>query len=338
LGRETLFRQIGPLAGATMLWLLAGTVPSTADSRPGFEFQAGAVIAVAIVLTVIVPWHRLPDFLKAIPPILALLVGVRLQLLLDVSPWSASAFVLLPTFWLASFGTRMEIMAGLGATITPLVAQRLLTSVPNQAWRETAVLGAATVAVAFAVHVVFTWIRRRAERSNVVEPMDSLTGLPNRRGWELRVPQLLAEEKEARQPACVVALHLDSFAAFTEEHGRREADRLLRSTASLWRDRIRKGDVLARTDESEFETLLLGCSAEAAIGIARRLSTIQNGPLTISAGVAEWNGDESAAVLSRRAESAVERARHGGGDRVEFGTDAESASGDELRWADLHQS
>ena len=87
----------------------------------------------------------------------------------------------------------------------------------------------------------------------------------------------------------------------------------------MWRDHLRKTDLIARLSGTDFAALLAGCSVEAAAGAARRLSTVLDTPLTFSLGIAEWNGEESAAALSRRADAALERAKRAGGDRVEFG-------------------
>ena len=77
---------------------------------------------------------------------------------------------------------------------------------------------------------------------------------------------------------------------------------------------------MSRLSGTDFAALLVGCSVEAAAGIAQRLSSFLDSPLTFSLGVAEWNGQESAAALYRRADAALERAKRAGGDRIEIGT------------------
>jgi diguanylate cyclase (GGDEF)-like protein len=201
-----------------------------------------------------------------------------------------------------------------------LFLQHLVWAPRAERWGDPAVLAALSAGVAAVIHPLFAKVRSRAERSPAFQATDPLTGLPARRGWEGRVPQLLHEAAEARQPVCVVAIHIDRLKAYAERYGRKDADRLVREAAALWRDRLRKSDLFVRLDSSNFAALLVGCSVEAAAGIAQRLTTILESPVTFSLGVAEWNGQESAAALSRRADAALDRARRGGGDRIEFGT------------------
>jgi diguanylate cyclase (GGDEF)-like protein len=331
-GRESLFKQIGPLTGAVMLWLLSVTSLDISH-RPAVVAQGASLVVLAVLATVALPWHRLPDALKVVPPLMVALVGVRLQVLLDAGLWSDSAFLLLPMFWLAAFGTRTEVWAGVAVVAAGLFGQALIWSHPGAGWAEAAVLTAATAVAGMAIRALFRRIRSRAARHPALQATDALTGLPARQGWEARLPQLLTLAAATRQPVCVLAVHIDRFRAYGDEHGRRDAERLLRGAAALWRDRLRKTDLLARVDGGEFAALLVGCSVEAAAGIAGRLSTVLDEPVTFSLGIAEWNGEESAAALTRRAQVALERAKRAGGDRIEFGT-SRSGKGDgrSMKW------
>ena len=311
-----------------MLWLISLVSLAPSQHPPAVVAQGASVIVLAVVATVALPWHRLPDALKVVPPMVALLVGVRLQVLLDAGPWSESAYLLMPMFWLAAFGTRTEVGAGAVLAAVALFGQVLIWS-HGAAWGDAALLAAATAGVAFAIHALFQRVRRRADRHPALQSTDPLTGLPGRVGWEDRVPQLLSQAAAARQPVCVMTLHLDRFREFADRYGREEADRLVRGSAAMWRDHLRKTDLIARLSGTDFAALLAGCSVEAAAGIARRLSTVLDAPLTFSLGIAEWNGEESAAALSRRANAALERAKRAGGDRVEFGT-AGAVRGDRM--------
>jgi diguanylate cyclase (GGDEF)-like protein len=116
----------------------------------------------------------------------------------------------------------------------------------------------------------------------------------------------------------VAVLDLDRFEDFNEASGREEGDRVLVETSRAWRDHIRQTDLVARVGDDQFAVLLVGCSMEAASGIARRLSGLVDGPITTSAGVAEWNGAETPAGLLARAGEALDRAKASGRARVEF--------------------
>jgi len=59
---------------------------------------------------------------------IALLIGVRLQVLLDAGLWSESTYLLMPMFWLAAFGTRTEVGAGAVLAAVALFGQALIWS------------------------------------------------------------------------------------------------------------------------------------------------------------------------------------------------------------------
>ena len=333
LGRETLFKQIGALAGAMMLWLLSLASLASSGRRPAIIAQGASLIVLVVVATVALPWSRLPEVSKVVPPIIALLVGVRIQVLLDAELWSASAYLLLPIFWLAAFATWTELSAGLLVVGAGLFGQALIWAHRGAGWRDTVVLAAATAVVGFAIHVLFQRVQARAGRHPALQAIDPLTGLPGRLGWEELVPQLLSQAAESRQPACVMVLHIDHLSAFVDRHSRKDADQLLRGAAAVWRDHLRKTDLMARIKGEEFAALFVGCSIEAAAGISRRVATLLDAPVTLSFGIAEWSGQESAAALSRRAEMALERAKRAGGGRVEFAATSSSRDdGKRLEW------
>jgi diguanylate cyclase (GGDEF)-like protein len=315
--RDVLFRQIGPLVGALMMGLLYASAARIGDGRETAVAQGATLIGLTVVLTVALPWRRLPEFLKIGPPLLFLLVAFRLPELAEVRTASGAAFIFLPVFWLAMFGTRLELTAGLMAVAVGLFAP-LPASRAGEDLVQAAVMTGIAAAAGFALHQGFAQIRNRAERLELLAGTDPLTGLANRRTWEERVPGLLASARDDRVPACVVVVDIDHFKLFNDGRGHQEGDRVLREAASAWRRRIRQTDLLARVGGDEFAVLLAGCSVEAASGIARRLSSLDDMPVTASAGVAEWDGRESPGDLFARADAALYRAKAAGRDRVEF--------------------
>ena len=146
----------------------------------------------------------------------------------------------------------------------------------------------------------------RIDRSAAVDP---LTGVMSREAWEERVPELMRDADIARLPVCLLLLDLDDFTAFNHRHGELEGDRMLKSVASAWRGHVRQSDVVARVDGDAFAFVLVGCSLEAASGIARRLCGMLDARVSASAGGAEWDGSESLHDLLARTEAALQRAR-----------------------------
>ena len=161
---------------------------------------------------------------------------------------------------------------------------------------------------------------RVAERFELVsgEPpeADALTGLPNRRTWDRALAELL---RPAKQPVCVALLDLDRFKAFNDRHGRAAGDDLVRRCALAWRSQLRPDDLLGRYGCEQFAAALTRCDPRAARAVAQRLRRAAIDGVTVSIGIARWDGEEPAESLVCRADEALFRAKREGRDRVAFG-------------------
>ena len=145
---------------------------------------------------------------------------------------------------------------------------------------------------------------------------DDLTGLLNRRAWEEQLPREMARARRASHPLCVAMLDLDFFKAYNDDRGHQSGDRLLKQSAAAWGSELRASDVLARYGGEEFAVALPGCSLADAKAIVERLRAAMPSEQTVSAGVACWNGRESAEELVGRADAALYEAKRTGRDRL----------------------
>jgi len=110
-------------------------------------------------------------------------------------------------------------------------------------------------------------------------------------------------------------------------YGHQAGDRLLKEAAAAWTEQIRQIDVLARYGGEEFIVLLPGCDQSAAEVIVRRLRAATPDGQTFSAGIAMWDGRETADQLVARADEALYRAKEAGRDRsVVAGTSCPDAA------------
>ena len=160
------------------------------------------------------------------------------------------------------------------------------------------------------------------ERADLVQQLsglaltDPLTGVPNRRAWDLELDSVLAEARGAHRPVCVAMLDLDHFKAFNDGRGHQAGDRLLKEAAAAWRAVLRPADILARYGGEEFAVLLPDCSADAALAVLERLREATPSGETCSAGVAQWDGAETPDELVERADAALYVAKGAGRDRI----------------------
>jgi two-component system, cell cycle response regulator len=141
-----------------------------------------------------------------------------------------------------------------------------------------------------------------------------------------------------RVPLAVVRVRIDDFTAVRTRVGEGVADQILVAVARLLTSRLRKEDVVARTDGAEFSIAAPAASTLAAAKFARRLADDIRGAritwrgksvrITASIGVSDsaMGGVESFADVFGAAGRRLERASAAGGDRV-VAEDAEDPAG-----------
>lgn len=157
-----------------------------------------------------------------------------------------------------------------------------------------------------------------AERLERLALTDALTGLPNRRALTAELDRELARAARLGSPLAYAMLDLDHFKEYNDAHGHGEGDRLLRHATRAWRTRIRTQDTLARWGGEEFAFLLpdSGGDESVPLEIVERVRTATPYGQTASVGLAIWNGSESAAELTERADLALYAAKQTGRDQA----------------------
>jgi diguanylate cyclase (GGDEF)-like protein len=151
---------------------------------------------------------------------------------------------------------------------------------------------------------------------------DGLTGVPNRRAWDLELPREMARGRRANVPVSIALLDVDHFKRYNDRFGHQAGDELLKESATAWTRELRQGDLLARYGGEEFGVVLPGLTVEQAVEVIDRLRRSTPLGQTVSAGVACWDGVESPERLVGRADTALYRAKHNGRNRVTPDLDA----------------
>ncbi len=98
---------------------------------------------------------------------------------------------------------------------------------------------------------------------------DSLTGLVNRREFELRCNEAINRSSTARQALCFI--DLDNFKRVNDTAGHLAGDELLRQLSTLFTSLVRKSDVLARLGGDEFGLLIYDVGLAEAMRLATQL-------------------------------------------------------------------
>ena len=147
---------------------------------------------------------------------------------------------------------------------------------------------------------------------------DSLTGMYNRRYYDDALAEYLQAFGQIGKPIGMVILDLDHFKKVNDTHGHDVGDEVLRQVAECLRIFTRYHDVLARLGGEEFAILSPNITETQLYNLSDRIRQavselrISNGnvtlKVTVSAGLAIWDGAESGEELYRRADKQLYQA------------------------------
>lgn len=157
---------------------------------------------------------------------------------------------------------------------------------------------------------------------------DPLTGLLNRRGFDVRTPPVVAYAREHGAPVSVAMLDLDHFKRVNDFYDHATGDRALRELSRILERNLRSGDLAFRWGGEEFLVLLVSADRTTAAEVVRRVRQELRAqslrpiewPLTVSAGIAGGSVPEGEDTLRRwiaAADRGLSQAKEGGRDRVE---------------------
>ncbi|UCD35198.1 MAG: diguanylate cyclase [Nitrospiraceae bacterium] len=169
-------------------------------------------------------------------------------------------------------------------------------------------------------------MRKRSEEIEFQSVHDYLTGLYNRRAYDLRMTETLAHVKRYGITASLMVCDIDYFKKINDTYGHKIGDLALKKLASLIRERLRINDFVARYGGEEFAIIMPHTDMQGALRTAEGIrSYIASAifaykdlkiPLTISIGVSLFRGGDSSASVFERADAALYLAKRSGRNRV----------------------
>jgi diguanylate cyclase (GGDEF)-like protein len=198
----------------------------------------------------------------------------------------------------------------------PILREGLPVAVLELHWHELTAMAdrsliALTDLLAVEVAVTLERVGLLAELETIART-DELTGLRNRRAWHEVLPREMSRALRSSEPLCVAMLDLDHFKQYNDERGHQTGDRLLKQVAGAWSTELRPTDILARYGGEEFTLALPVCPVQEALDVVERLRAVMPDHQTCSAGIACWDGCESAVELLGRADDALYEAKRAG--------------------------
>ncbi|MEO0475433.1 MAG: diguanylate cyclase [Planctomycetota bacterium] len=185
---------------------------------------------------------------------------------------------------------------------------------------------------------------RRQEELYAMAMHDKLTGIWNRRYFELFLERVLQHAAQGRQQVTLLVFDIDNFKQYNDSFGHPAGDEILKSTAVLIQSLVRDHDIVARIGGDEFAVIFwdkgeprhLGSQhPNNVIGIAKRfqkaivehkfpkLGEEAVGRLTVSGGLAgfPWDGRTPDELLAR-ADAMAMRSKQQGKNAICFGPGA----------------
>lgn len=176
-------------------------------------------------------------------------------------------------------------------------------------------------------------IRRKSKSAEYEARHDALTGVYNRKAYESKLTEILADVSRYGITASLMICDIDFFMNINRKWGHKVGDLALRKLALHIKDRMRTNDFIARYGEDRFAIILPHTECEGARIVGERLRSFVHKakfsykgniiPLSVSAGISCARKDDDMHTLFERAFAALLQAKKSGRNSVK--TEEESA-------------
>jgi len=167
-------------------------------------------------------------------------------------------------------------------------------------------------------------VKTRAEATT-----DALTGLSNRKGFDIMVDELRMSGKLIT--TCLFLCDIDLFKTINDSYGHLMGDRVIKAIAEIMKGQIKGKDFLARYGGEEFILLLPDTELKGGVAVAEAIRSAVEAcrivrqktgepirQVTISIGVTRVVRDEDIKDAIARADYALYQAKENGRNRVEY--------------------
>jgi len=158
---------------------------------------------------------------------------------------------------------------------------------------------------------------------------DSLTGVKNRRAFDLALASELAEARTTAKPLSLIMADIDHFKVVNDHFGHQTGDDVLRWFAQTLSRNVKGRDCVARYGGEEFVIILPETPLDAAMRLATHiqaeieqrqlpLPSTSAAPFRVTAsfGIAQWKDGETTDGFIKRADAKLYDAKSAGRNRV----------------------
>ncbi|MFP3012324.1 MAG: PleD family two-component system response regulator [Rickettsia sp.] len=171
-------------------------------------------------------------------------------------------------------------------------------------------------------------LRNDLEQSVNLAAKDGLTGLFNRRYFDIHLKQMIEKANKESIKLYLLMCDIDNFKHVNDTYGHQAGDKVLTIVSRILKNTLRVTDLIARFGGEEFTILLTDIDISKAIETAERVRVKieymdfhiedQIEPLkkTISIGITEYKKEESIESFIERADKAMYEAKTTGKNKV----------------------
>jgi len=115
------------------------------------------------------------------------------------------------------------------------------------------------------------WMQELIDALVDLSSRDALTGLANRRAFELALAREVDRVARSGEPALLLTLDIDHFKNVNDTWGHAAGDQVLRAVATALLDSVRPMDLVARVGGEEFGIVLPNCATAFGEAVAERV-------------------------------------------------------------------
>lgn len=176
---------------------------------------------------------------------------------------------------------------------------------------------------------VMQQLREEMESVRKEAMTDALTGIANRKLFDVESYRMVSEAHAETKPLCLLMVDIDFFKSFNDNYGHQVGDQVLKLVARTLKDGVKGRDLPARYGGEEFAVVLPETVLEGAVKVANLLRTaveakeIMNrntgerlGKITMSVGAAQLGPNEKISELIERADAALYKSKQNGRNQV----------------------
>lgn len=170
-----------------------------------------------------------------------------------------------------------------------------------------------------------TELQDNLKKAEVETYTDALTGIANRRKFDVTLIAEIATARERSSSLCLAVVDIDHFKKFNDAYGHQVGDQVLKLVARALHENVKGSDLAARYGGEEFALILPNTSIDDAynlletiretIGsrhIKNKQKAMDYGSVTLSLGLAIYNAEEAASDFIERADFALYHAKSSG--------------------------